>query len=178
MGDNANHSWAWHNTEVGKGYQARGVFRQPGVAASAAPTPTPTEGPKNIGMVKLASSRTADAVVKESSTHSVDTRKEKRSKSSRHDESDDSDRHDKRHKSSSHKINHGSSHHKSQKKNRKESKESKHHRREKNSHERHKHDRHGNNSEPPKVHKDKTASNFNPLLQLFATRICDNPNRF
>ncbi len=28
MGDNAGKSWEWHNTEVGQGYQARGVIRQ------------------------------------------------------------------------------------------------------------------------------------------------------
>jgi hypothetical protein len=32
MGDNARASWDWHNTEVGKGYQAKGVIRQPGSA--------------------------------------------------------------------------------------------------------------------------------------------------
>ena len=30
MGDNATASWAWHNTIVGQGYQAKGVVRQPG----------------------------------------------------------------------------------------------------------------------------------------------------
>ena len=30
MGDNATASWAWHNTVVGQGYQAKGVVRQPG----------------------------------------------------------------------------------------------------------------------------------------------------
>jgi hypothetical protein len=30
MGDNATASWAWHNTVVGQGYQAKGVIRQPG----------------------------------------------------------------------------------------------------------------------------------------------------
>ena len=30
MGDNASASWAWHNTVVGQGYQAKGVVRQPG----------------------------------------------------------------------------------------------------------------------------------------------------
>lgn len=30
MGDNATKSWEWHNNIVGKGYQARGVIRQPG----------------------------------------------------------------------------------------------------------------------------------------------------
>ena len=29
MGDNANTNWEWHNTEVGHGYQAKGVYRQP-----------------------------------------------------------------------------------------------------------------------------------------------------
>lgn len=28
MGDNALKGWEWHNTEVGKGFQARGVVRQ------------------------------------------------------------------------------------------------------------------------------------------------------
>mmetsp|Transcript_31897 Transcript_31897/g.32517 ORF Transcript_31897/g.32517 Transcript_31897/m.32517 type:complete len:152 (+) Transcript_31897:132-587(+) len=36
MGDNANIQWEWHNHDVGKGYQARGVVRQPGVQASHA----------------------------------------------------------------------------------------------------------------------------------------------
>lgn len=34
MGDNAKASWEWHNHEVGKGYQARGVIRQPGSSNS------------------------------------------------------------------------------------------------------------------------------------------------
>jgi hypothetical protein len=33
MGENANASWAWHNTVVGEGYQAKGVVRQPGMKA-------------------------------------------------------------------------------------------------------------------------------------------------
>lgn len=37
MGDNAKHSWEWHNNEVGKGYQARGVVRQPGMQIASAP---------------------------------------------------------------------------------------------------------------------------------------------
>lgn len=28
MGDNASANWAWHNTVVGQGYQAKGVVRQ------------------------------------------------------------------------------------------------------------------------------------------------------
>ena len=28
MGDNANANWAWKNTEIGVGYQAKGVIRQ------------------------------------------------------------------------------------------------------------------------------------------------------
>ena len=35
MGDNATASWAWHNTVVGQGYQAKGVVRQPGSQAVA-----------------------------------------------------------------------------------------------------------------------------------------------
>lgn len=34
MGDNATASWAWHNTVVGQGYQAKGVIRQPGSSQS------------------------------------------------------------------------------------------------------------------------------------------------
>ena len=30
MGDNANNKWQWHNTEIGSGYQAKFVVRQPG----------------------------------------------------------------------------------------------------------------------------------------------------
>lgn len=29
MGDNARQTWEWHNNEIGIGYQARGVVRQP-----------------------------------------------------------------------------------------------------------------------------------------------------
>ena len=32
MGDNATKRWEWHNVEVGEGYQAKGVVRQPGVS--------------------------------------------------------------------------------------------------------------------------------------------------
>ena len=39
MGDNAKQFKDWHNIEVGKGYQARGVVRQPGSAPSTAPQP-------------------------------------------------------------------------------------------------------------------------------------------
>lgn len=35
MGENANASWAWHNTVVGEGYQAKGVVRQRGVGVTA-----------------------------------------------------------------------------------------------------------------------------------------------
>ena len=48
MGDNANANWAWKNTEIGVGYQAKGVIRQRtaeqpkiknmSVAPAAAPT--------------------------------------------------------------------------------------------------------------------------------------------
>lgn len=31
MGDNANNNWQWHNTEIGSGYQAKFVVRQPGM---------------------------------------------------------------------------------------------------------------------------------------------------
>lgn len=34
MGENANVKWDWHNDEVGKGYQARGVIRQPSLLQS------------------------------------------------------------------------------------------------------------------------------------------------
>jgi hypothetical protein len=33
MGDNARHARDWHNTEIGVGYQAKGVIRQPTVAS-------------------------------------------------------------------------------------------------------------------------------------------------
>ena len=36
MGDNACKSWEWHNTDVGSGYQAKGVYRQP--SANVNPT--------------------------------------------------------------------------------------------------------------------------------------------
>ncbi len=29
MGDNANKNWEWHNKEIGVGYAAKGVIRQP-----------------------------------------------------------------------------------------------------------------------------------------------------
>eukprot|EP01035_Chromulina_nebulosa_P020609 gene20609-26721_t len=30
MGENARVDWEWHNNEIGRGYQAKGVIRQPG----------------------------------------------------------------------------------------------------------------------------------------------------
>ena len=35
MGDNAKYTRDWHNVEVGQGYQARGVVRQPTAAPAA-----------------------------------------------------------------------------------------------------------------------------------------------
>lgn len=70
MGDNARHAREWHNVEVGQGYQARGVVRQPGSQ--------PTSQVKLLDLSKPQQSTTVNT--SQSATSSAHDAKDKKKK--------------------------------------------------------------------------------------------------
>ena len=128
---------SWHNIDIGVGYQAKGVFRQP---TAEKPTVFVIDSSKEVNPNINTLKRTHDA---EDSIKSKQTTAESSSKDQNHS------KHDKKSK------------HKKERKEKKVKKEKKH-------------------SKKSKKDDNKTSeeNNFNPLLQLFATRISDDPRNF
>lgn len=100
MGDNANVDWAWKNTIVGEGYQAKGVIRQrtaqssqvkvvnmsavPASKSSAAPAPALAPAPAPVQRSEDRTKRDRD----EAGAHRGDKKRKKDNKdSSRHKKS-------------------------------------------------------------------------------------------
>ena len=148
MGDNASASWAWHNTVVGQGYQAKGVVRQPG------------SNPVKVVSLKAASpSVTLPAVSLptklESEGRKDDELKSKKRKKERSDSKDRKDDHKKKSK-------------KSEKKEKKEKKHKKKHSSSKDKAE----------VDPSTSIANDVKDNFNPLLQYFAVCISNRTRVF
>lgn len=76
MGDNATASWAWHNTIVGQGYQAKGVVRQPG------------SNPVKVLDLRLLATK-EQAVATPSEAKSEDAKKSKKKRKERDNSRDD-----------------------------------------------------------------------------------------
>lgn len=163
MGDNATKSWEWHNTEVGKGFQTRGVIRQPQANNASISKIVDMRGPMNDDSQPTQ----ASTIKRKQSTESSDSDNPSRSST---DSSDDDSDHSskkksykkKRSKSKSKSKSKSNSKHKS--KSEKESKKST----KKNKKE----------SKKAKVISETPASRFNPLLQLLASRLSDRTQSF
>ena len=100
MGDNANVDWAWKNTIVGEGYQAKGVIRQrtaqscqvkvvnmsavPASKSSAAPAPAPTTAtaPAPVQRSEDRTKRDRDDLDDEAGAHRGDKKRKKDNKDS------------------------------------------------------------------------------------------------
>ena len=158
MGDNANKQWEWHNNAVGKGYQARGVVRQPGSAGADA-------------VQKVVDMTPSHDVTKVTEQEKSDHRKRKHS---------DEDQHQHQHqhhsrsgsKANKHSKNKSSSHDLNRDRERKsKSKHSSH---------RHRDHRHSasHSGSTDRKRSSSQHSSFNPLLQLFASHISDSLHKF
>jgi hypothetical protein len=101
MGDNANASWAWHNTVVGKGYQAKGVVRQRGTCQS----PSAEKEYKIVDMSAPAEQSDGDEPTrkKAKSDNRERERDGKKSKKSKKDKKERKNHKDKKDKKSKHK---------------------------------------------------------------------------
>ena len=161
MGDNAKVNWGWHNNEVGHGYQAKHVIRQPGVKSNQ----TIKIIDKSVPSIASVPSKPEE----QCSTNSKDKKDPK--KDSKKEKKKDS----KKEKKKTHKKKHNRKEHSESdsdqssddysddsdsrdKKSSKKKKESKKRRRD------------GDD--------ESRSSNFNPLLQLLASRLSNKTMKF
>lgn len=89
MGENAKKSWEWHNTEVGAGYQAKGVVRQR-VAEHNQVTKIVDMRMSTGPQATEISAGNRDKVTEENRKEKKKDKKREKSKKHRRDESDDS----------------------------------------------------------------------------------------
>lgn len=150
MGDNAKKTWEWHNVEVGKGFQSRGVVRQPQVQHKADKI-IDLRGP--ISTVELPAATESEPAARRkrsadysSSDHDSDSRN-----GSDNEDSESKHKKSKKHKSPP-----------EPKGNRKKSSKSSKRR----------------SSEPSRTASVTQRRRFNPLLQLLASRLSDTTQSF
>lgn len=79
MGENAKVRWDWHNHEVGKGYQARGVVRQSSISCTS-----------KERIIDMTGSCT-ESSTKNSGQYDISIEQKRSNKRSRHDDIDSSD---------------------------------------------------------------------------------------
>lgn len=170
MGDNANNKWQWHNTEIGSGYQAKFVVRQPG---------------KSYGEMKIVDMRGPNASegynLSKEATASYDNKNiPLKRKHIEHEYDDGTNDGYKNDLDKSRKTEIQSKDNKKEKKQKKEKKEKKHkemkHKKSKRSrsHSVSSNDEDDDNSEGRARNELPSISSYNPLMQLFVSKLSDD----
>eukprot|EP01038_Epipyxis_sp_PR26KG_P015314 gene15314-20639_t len=170
MGENARKDWEWHNTVVGKGYQAKGVVRQ---------RETYNSLDSGVGQVKIVDMRgisldsnqnkitvTIGNDSKQNPDIELDDEKDKKKKKKyREQDSDDNNEKQKKTKHKKHDLDDYQREHKSKKN--KKNKEEKKHKKKK-----------SDKDEKKQNKKESKPEKFNALLQLFASKISNKTLSF
>ena len=175
MGDNATASWAWHNTVVGQGYQAKGVVRQPGS------NPVKTIDVRSLKPITPNPAHVAaPPVISKESANKSDRDDEKKSKKAKRDRDDsrhDRDDHKKKSKKDDKKDDRKDE--KKEKKERKEDrKEDRKELRKADKKHKKKHSSKGKDEHNNDSHPNAVKDNFNPLLQYLATCLSNRTRVF